>query len=87
MAPDKMLVTKDNRLLFSSNLRIYELKNDSLVNIFPATGLSNFFIYNITADATGNIWVNTSKGFFKTDASFKKWINIRRYAPGRRRFF
>ena len=76
ISPDKMLVTKDNRLLFSSNLRIYELKNDSLVTIFPPTGLSSFFIDQIKADAAGNIWVTTSKGFFKTDVSFKKWINI-----------
>jgi ligand-binding sensor domain-containing protein/two-component sensor histidine kinase len=76
IAPDKMLVTKDNRLLFSSKLRIYELKNDSLINIFPETGLGNFFIDDFTADATGNIWVSTSKGFFKTGASFKRWINI-----------
>jgi two-component sensor histidine kinase len=76
IAPRKMLVTKDDRLLFSSNLRIYELRQDSLINIFPAMGPGNFFIEDITADAAGNIWVSTSKGFFKTGASFKRWINI-----------
>ncbi len=76
IAPDKMLVTKDNRLLFSSNLVIYELRNDSLINIFPATSLGNFFIEKITADRAGNIWVSTSKGFFKTNTSFKSWINV-----------
>jgi ligand-binding sensor domain-containing protein/signal transduction histidine kinase len=76
IAPAKMLVTKNNRLLFTSSLRIYELLHDSLIDIFPVTGPGNFFIEYITTDAAGNIWANTSKGFFKTDASFKKWINI-----------
>ncbi len=76
ITPEKILVTKDNRLLVSSYLRIYELKNDRLTTIFPATGLSPFTIKNITADSSGFIWVNTSKGMFKTDITFTKWINI-----------
>jgi ligand-binding sensor domain-containing protein/two-component sensor histidine kinase len=76
IAPAKMLVTKDNRIFFSSKLRIYELKNASLVNIFPATGPGNFFIDDLSADDAGNIWASTSKGFFKTGVSFKQWISI-----------
>lgn len=76
ISPDKMLVTKDSRLLFSSSLRIYEIKNDSLVTIYPTAGLSSFSIENITADVAGNIWIKTSKGLFKTDASFIKWISV-----------
>ncbi len=76
IGPAKMLVTKDNRLLFSSSLRLYELKNDSLVTVFPSEGLSSFSIETMKGDHAGNIWVTTSKGFLKTDATFKKWTPI-----------
>lgn len=82
IGPFKMMLTKDNRILFSSSLRIYELRNDSLITVFPSEGLSSFSIDNITGDKAGNIWVTTSKGLFKTDASFKKWISIPASADG-----
>jgi len=76
ISPGRMVVTKGERLLFSSSLRIYELKKDSLVIIFPATGLSAYTIENFEADAAGNMWVQTSKGIFKTDTLFKQWTRI-----------
>jgi ligand-binding sensor domain-containing protein/two-component sensor histidine kinase len=69
----KILITNSNRIFVSSERRIYELKNDSLVTIYPATGLSPYTIEKFKEDALGNIWVSTDKGIFKTDSTFIKW--------------
>ena len=76
IAPDKILFTNSGRVFISSKLRIYELKKDQLETVFPALGQPSFYIEKITAAETGDIWVTTSKAIFKTDASFKKWMNI-----------
>lgn len=71
-----IIVTTGNRILVSSQLRIYELKNNKLVSVFPKTELSNFSIEKIIAGYNNTILVVTSKGNFKTDDTFKKWQRI-----------
>lgn len=74
--PEKIAFTTDNRTLVSSRLRVYELKNNKLVTIFPQSGLSSFTIEKIIAGEGNSIWIATSKGVFKTDTAFRKWTII-----------
>lgn len=87
IAPDKILISNDRRLLVSSKLRIYELKNDKLQIVFPLKGLSSFTIEKMTGDTGNNIYVSSSRGILKTDTSFKKWINISSHAGSANEYF
>ena len=76
IAPGKMFFTKDGRFFLTSRLCVYELKNDTLSKIYPASGYADFIIDKAYCAPNGIIWVTTSAGVFKTDTSFKQWINI-----------
>lgn len=76
IAPYCILFTSDQRLFISSALKIYELKNDKLLTVYPKKGFSDYTIEKIYGGSKGSLWVKTSKGVFKTDTSFRYWINI-----------
>jgi ligand-binding sensor domain-containing protein/two-component sensor histidine kinase len=73
ISPFRILFTKSGRLIVSSNLRIYEFRNEQLVTIYPAKGFSSYSIEKITEDAAYNLWVQSTEGVFKTDSSFLRW--------------
>lgn len=76
IAPDKLEITKDNRILVSSRLLIYELKHDTLRIVYPDFGLSHFTFENITAGPDSVFWITSSEGIYKTDPYFRKWLKI-----------
>jgi len=76
ISPDNILFTHDQRLFVSSTLQIYEFKNDKFLTVYPGKGYSEFTIEKLYGEDNGTLWIKTSKGVFKTDTTFRHWINI-----------
>ncbi len=76
IAPDKILPAPGGRLFLSSPLEIYELRHESLVKVYPASGYTDFNIDKFWCNGKGIVWVTTSKGIMRTDTSFSRWVNI-----------
>lgn len=76
LSPDKLFFTSGNQLFVSSALHIYAYSNEKLTTVFPVSGYPNFSIEKIYCTEKGVVWVITSKGVFKTDTTFRQWINI-----------
>lgn len=74
--PEKIAFNSDNRIFINSKLRVYELKGDSLVTVFPKTGFSSFTIEDIIAGESNSIWLVTSKGVIRTNSDFMKWAIV-----------
>lgn len=76
ISPDNLCFTPDNKLFVSSNLQIFEYHKQQLVKKFPEKDYADFYIYQMKCNFDGNFWITTSKGIYKTDTSFKQWVNI-----------
>jgi ligand-binding sensor domain-containing protein/two-component sensor histidine kinase len=76
ISPENLLFTTNQRLFISSALQIYEFKNDRFITKYPVKGYSEFIIEKLYSEENGTLWIKTSKGVFKTDTTFKHWINI-----------
>ena len=74
--PGQLFFTKSGRLLITSGLFIYELKNNQLVTVYPEKGFMNYDIEKITPDAAGNLWIKAEEGYYKTDTTFSKWYSF-----------
>ncbi len=64
------------KIFVASNLRIYELKNEQLIPVYPIKGYSSFSIDMMRGNTKGEVWLTTSEGLFKTDTSFSKLVNM-----------
>lgn len=76
ISPDDICITPDNKVLVSSKLQIFEFRNRRFSKLFPQNGFADFNIEKLYSNPRGNIWVSTSRGIFKTDTTFSKWVNI-----------
>jgi len=76
LSPDKLFFTPGNRLFVSSALHIYAYSSEKLTTVFPVSGYPDFSIEKIYCTEKGVVWVISSKGVFKTDTTFRQWINI-----------
>lgn len=76
ISPDNFCLTHDKKLLVSSKLRVYEYKNGVFTLLYPAEGYSDFMIEKIYNPSSGAFWLKTSKGIFRTNQRFTKWVNL-----------
>ncbi len=73
--PQRILFTRDNRILVTSNFRIYELNNEQLIPVYPVNGLADFIMEKIAAGNGDVIWITTAQSLLKTNSSFSHWTD------------
>ncbi len=76
IAPDQILFAPEGRIFVSSQLVIYEFIKNKLIQVYPEKGYSEFSFEKLFCENDGTIWAVTSRGIFKTDTTFRHWINI-----------
>jgi len=74
--PDNLCVTPDNKLFVSSKLQVFEYNEKGFRKVFPKHGFPDFQIEKMYSAGGGTLWINTSRGVYKTDTSFKHLVHI-----------
>ncbi len=76
IGPRKILFDKKNRTLVLSQQHIYVFQNEKLLQLYPQSGFADFIMEDFLQDGNGDFWVTTNLGLFRTDTSFKEWVNM-----------
>ncbi len=74
--PDNLCLAPDNRLFVSSKLQVFEFVDTGFRKVFPNKGYAEFQIEQMLAADQASVWLNTSKGVYKTDTGFSHLVHI-----------